>query len=48
MALATEKGLKITAGHDDQFSHVSRRMRFLSQGGFLGGAPVHMESYYCV
>jgi predicted dehydrogenase len=47
VALATEKGLKITAGHDDQFSHVSRRMRSLVQGGFLGGAPVHMESYYC-
>jgi predicted dehydrogenase len=47
LALATEKGLKITAGHDDQFSHVARRMRALVQGGFLGGGPVHMESYYC-
>src|SRR5271157_1550758 len=25
-ALATEKGLKITAGHDDQFRHAARRM----------------------
>lgn len=47
IALATEKGLKITAGHDDQFRHVARRMRTLVQSGFLGGGPVHMESYYC-
>lgn len=47
IALAIERGLKITAGHDDQFTHVARRMRALVQSGFLGGAPVHMESYYC-
>src|SRR5271157_470528 len=47
IALATEKGLKITAGHDDQFRHAARRMRALVQSGFLGGGPVHMESYYC-
>jgi len=46
IALANERGLKVTAGHDDQFSHVARRMRTLVQSGFLGGAPVHMESYY--
>jgi predicted dehydrogenase len=45
--LAIARNLKITAGHDDQFSHVSRRMRALVQTGFLGGPPVHMESYYC-
>jgi predicted dehydrogenase len=45
--LALSRGLKITAGHDDQFSHVARRMRALVQEGYLGGAPVHMESYYC-
>jgi predicted dehydrogenase len=45
--LAVDKNLKITAGHDDQFSHVARRMRTLIQQGFLGGTPVHMESYYC-
>ena len=44
--LAVAKNLKITAGHDDQFSHVARRMRALIQEGFLGGTPVHMESYY--
>lgn len=45
--LANEKGLKITAGHDHQFSHAAIRMRNLVQSGFLGGPPVHMESYYC-
>src|SRR5713226_4407435 len=47
LALANEKGLKLTVGHDDQFSHVARRMRTLVQSGYLGGAPVHMESDYC-
>src|SRR2546428_3996624 len=47
VALANEKELRLTAGHDDQFSHVARRMRTLVQSGYLGGAPVHMESYYC-
>jgi predicted dehydrogenase len=47
IALARAKGLKLTAGHDDQFSHVARRMRRLVQSGFLGGRPVHMESTYC-
>ena len=47
VALANEKELKLTAGHNDQFSHVARRMRTLVQGGYLGGVPLHMESYYC-
>jgi predicted dehydrogenase len=47
ISLAVQRNLKITAGHDDQFSHVARRMRTLVQSGFLGGEPVHMESYYC-
>ncbi|MBZ5706578.1 MAG: Gfo/Idh/MocA family oxidoreductase [Acidobacteriia bacterium] len=47
IALATERKRKITVGHDDQFSHVARRMRTLVQSGFLGDGPVHMESYYC-
>jgi predicted dehydrogenase len=47
ITLANEKSLKLTAGHDHQFSHAGRRMRSLVQSGFLGGAPVHMESYYC-
>jgi predicted dehydrogenase len=47
IALAEAKGLKITAGHDDQFSHVARRMRELVRTGYLGGDAVHLESYYC-
>jgi predicted dehydrogenase len=44
--LAEEKRLKLTVGHNEQFSHVARRMRALVQSGYLGGVPVHMESYY--
>ena len=47
IGLAQNGGLKITAGHDDQFAHVARRMRTLVDSGYLGGTPVHMESYYC-
>lgn len=43
---AGERRLKITAGHDDQFSHVARRMRSLVQSGFLGDGPLHIESCY--
>ena len=46
IGLARRKGLKITAGHDDQFRPATRRMRSLVQTGFLGEGPVHMESYY--
>jgi predicted dehydrogenase len=47
VTLANQRGLKVTVGHDDQFSHVTRRMRNLIQSGYLGGPPVHMESYFC-
>jgi predicted dehydrogenase len=45
--MANDRGLKMTAGHDDQFRHAARKMRALVASGFLGGPPVHMESYYC-
>lgn len=44
--LADSKNVKLTAGHNDQFSHAARRMRTLVQSGYLGGPAVHMESYY--
>jgi len=44
--LAERKRVKLTVGHNDQFSHVARRMRALVQSGYLGGVPVHIESYY--
>lgn len=45
--LAEQKNLRVTVGHDDQFRHAARRMRALVKTGYLGGPPVHMESYYC-
>ncbi len=45
--MAEEGGLKLTAGHDDQFSHVARRMRDVVRRGYLGGPPIHMESWFC-
>ena len=47
LAYTEKMSLRATVGHDLQFSHVARRMRQLVRGGYLGGAPVHMESYYC-
>jgi predicted dehydrogenase len=44
--LAEEKNLKVTVGHDEQFSHAARRMRGLVQSGYLGDGPVHLEAYY--
>jgi predicted dehydrogenase len=44
---ALRKGLKLTAGHNAQFTHAMVRMRELVGNGYLGGAPVHMESIYC-
>jgi predicted dehydrogenase len=45
--LSEERKLRLTVGHDDQFSHVARRMRHQIREGYLGGVPVHMESHYC-
>jgi predicted dehydrogenase len=47
IALANEHKLKITVGHDEQFSHVARRMRALVQSGYLGSGPVHIECHHC-
>jgi predicted dehydrogenase len=47
IAFGEKQGLKITAGHDDQFRHAARRLRDLVRNGYLGGPPVHMESHYC-
>ena len=45
--LAEEKGLKLTVGHNLQFSHEAIHMRELVKDGFLGGYPIHMESVQC-
>ena len=47
IGLADKVGRKLTVGHDLQFSHAARRMRQLVKNGYLGGRPVHLESYYC-
>ena len=45
--LAERTGRKITVGHDAQFTHSAIRMRRLVEEGYLGGPPVHLESYFC-
>jgi predicted dehydrogenase len=45
--LAELRGLKLTVGHDSQFSHPARRMRELVQRGYLGGNPLHIECTWC-
>ncbi len=47
ISLALRKELKITVGHDAQFSPAALRMRNLITHGYLGGPPVHMESIFC-
>lgn len=44
--LAERNNLRITAGHDLQFSHVSRQLRKMVGEGAIG-KPIHLESYYC-
>jgi predicted dehydrogenase len=46
LGLAYQNNLKLTVGHNYQFSHVARRARALVDGGYLGGVPIHMESSY--
>jgi predicted dehydrogenase len=47
VALAERRGLKLTAGHNIQFSHAANRAREIVRSGYLGGPPIHLESYYC-
>lgn len=43
---AQERGLKLTAGHNYQFTPAAQSMRRLVAEGYLGSGLVHMESYY--
>jgi predicted dehydrogenase len=45
--LANRNGVKLTAGHNGQFTHAMNQMRRLVADGFLGDRVVHMESLYC-
>jgi predicted dehydrogenase len=44
--LAQSRGLKLTAGHNLQFTLEMLEMRRLVQEGFLGGKPRHVESHF--
>ena len=44
--LAERCGLKMTAGHNLQFTLEMLEMRRLVEQGYPGGKPVHVESYY--
>jgi len=44
--LAESRRLKMTAGHNYQFTLEMLEMRRLVEQGFLGGKPVHLESYW--
>jgi predicted dehydrogenase len=44
--LANSQRIKMTVGHNNQFSSIARRMRSLVATGYLGGQPVHIESTY--
>jgi predicted dehydrogenase len=46
IGLAQNRGLKVTAGHNYQFTLEMLEMRRLAEEGFLGGKPVHLESYW--
>ena len=44
--LAKSCGLKLTAGHNAQFTLEMLEMRRLAEQGFFGGKPVHLESHF--
>jgi predicted dehydrogenase len=46
LKLAEARRRQITAGHNYQFTLEMLEMRRLVQNGFLGGKPVHIESYF--
>jgi len=46
LAHAETRGLRMTAGHNYQFTLEMMEMRRLAAEGFLGGKPVHLESHW--
>src|SRR5215472_4720043 len=46
VGLAQGRDLKITAGHNYQFTLEMLEMRRLVSEGYLGGRPIHLESYW--
>jgi predicted dehydrogenase len=43
---ALQRGLAVTAGHNLQYTWENIEARKLVRAGYLGGPPVHIESYY--
>jgi predicted dehydrogenase len=43
---AEDRNLKITVGHNYQFTLEMMEMRRLLSEGYLGGRPIHLESYW--
>jgi predicted dehydrogenase len=46
IAIAERHGLVVTVGHNNQFTPEMLEMRRLVEEGYLGGKPVHMESFW--
>jgi predicted dehydrogenase len=44
--IAESRGLKLTAGHNCQFTREAIEMRRLAAEGYFGGKPIHLESYF--
>jgi predicted dehydrogenase len=44
--IAEKRGLRLTAGHNCQFTREAIEMRRLVEQGFLGGKPIHLESHF--
>ena len=44
--MAEDRDLKITVGHNYQFTLEMMEMRRLVSEGYLGGRPIHLESYW--
>jgi len=44
--IAEKRDLRLTAGHNCQFTREAIEMRRLVEQGFLGGKPIHLESYF--
>ncbi|MDL1984833.1 MAG: Gfo/Idh/MocA family oxidoreductase [Deltaproteobacteria bacterium] len=45
--IAEKLDLKVTVGHNIQFSNAANRLRNIIKSGYLGGTPVHIESLWC-
>jgi predicted dehydrogenase len=46
IGLAESRAVKITAGHNLQFTLEMLQMRRFVESGYLGGRPVHLESHF--